>query len=97
MLASFEAVQKIMLPSLRAERAASYSPFLPIHPHTGIVMQVAIDEIDAAKALIAWRDPDTGERFESRSPAAIASCNGSPTGRCAGMRSASTTKCPART
>ena len=33
----------IMLPSLREERAATYSPFLPIHPETGIVMQVPID------------------------------------------------------
>jgi lysyl-tRNA synthetase class 1 len=65
MLARYEAVQKIMLPSLRAERAASYAPFLPIHPNTGIVMQVALDEIDAARGLVAWRDPDTGERFET--------------------------------
>src|SRR5687768_9559553 len=34
-LQRFEAVTKIMLPSLREERAQSYSPFLPIHPHTG--------------------------------------------------------------
>ena len=32
-----------------------------------------------------------------RSPAARASCSGRPTGRCAGTRSASTTRCPART
>ena len=29
-----------MLPSLREERAQTYSPFLPIHPRTGIVLQV---------------------------------------------------------
>ena len=55
---------KIMLPSLREERAQSYSPFLPIHPKTGIVMQVPA-EPDAAKGTIAWSDPDTGERFET--------------------------------
>ena len=65
MLARYEAVQAIMLPSLRAERAASYAPFLPIHPHTGIVMQVPLDEIDVARGLVAWRDPETGERFET--------------------------------
>ncbi|MBX9757443.1 MAG: lysine--tRNA ligase [Beijerinckiaceae bacterium] len=65
MLARFDAVQKIMLPSLREERAASYSPFLPIHPRTGIVMQVAVDEMDVAAGTIVWRDPDTGERFET--------------------------------
>src|SRR6476620_10459336 len=39
-LQRFDAVMKIMLPSLREERAQSYSPFLPIHPRSGIVMQV---------------------------------------------------------
>jgi len=65
MLARYEAVQAIMLPSLRAERAASYAPFLPIHPHTGVVMQVPLDEIDSARGLVVWRDPETGERFET--------------------------------
>ncbi|MGO8738188.1 lysine--tRNA ligase [Rhodoblastus sp.] len=65
MLARYDAVQKIMLPSLRAERAASYAPFLPIHPRSGIVMQVPLEEIDGARGLVAWRDPDTGERFET--------------------------------
>ena len=31
----YDAVMAIMLPSLRAERSASYSPFLPLHPVTG--------------------------------------------------------------
>jgi lysyl-tRNA synthetase class 1 len=65
MLARYEAVQAIMLPSLRAERAASYAPFLPIHPRTGIVMQAPLDEIDSTRGLVAWRDPETGERFET--------------------------------
>ncbi len=39
MLNCFDEVQAIMLPSLREERAATYSPFLPIHPRTGVVMQ----------------------------------------------------------
>ena len=34
MLRRFDAIQEIMLPSLREERAATYSPFLPIHPVT---------------------------------------------------------------
>jgi lysyl-tRNA synthetase class 1 len=65
MLARFEAVQKIMLPSLREERAATYSPFLPIHPRTGIVMQVPLLAHDAAAGTIRWRDPDTGKAFET--------------------------------
>ncbi len=65
MLERIEAVQAIMLPSLREERAATYSPFLPIHPRTGVVMQVPLDGADAAAGTIAWRDPANGERFET--------------------------------
>ena len=32
MLERYDAIMAIMLPSLREERAQSYSPFLPIHP-----------------------------------------------------------------
>src|ERR1043165_8567450 len=64
-LQHFDAVMNIMLPSLREERAQSYSPFLPIHPKTGIVMQVPA-EPNAAQGTIAWSDPDTGERFETK-------------------------------
>ena len=65
MLARFEDVQAIMLPSLRAERASTYSPFLPIHPKTGIVMQVPIESMDPKAGTIVWRDPDTNEAFET--------------------------------
>src|ERR1700744_3509415 len=34
MLDCFDEGQAVMLPSLRSERAATYSPFLPIHPRT---------------------------------------------------------------
>ena len=96
MLERFDEVQAVMLPSLRAERAATYSPFLPIHPRTGIVMQVPVFAHDAKAGTIRWRDPETGEAFETPVTGAKASCSGSPTGRCAGTRSASITKWPAR-
>jgi lysyl-tRNA synthetase class 1 len=63
-LQRFDAVMKIMLPSLREERASTYSPFLPIHPKTGVVMQVPA-EPNAARGTIAWSDPDSGEKFET--------------------------------
>ena len=63
LLARYEAVMAIMLPSFRQERAATYSPFLPIHPHTGIVMQVPIDAADAQAGTITWHDPETNESF----------------------------------
>ena len=65
MLERFDEIMAVMLPSLRAERAQSYSPFLPIHPVTGVVMQVPVDEIDRKKGLIVWRDPASGERYET--------------------------------
>jgi lysyl-tRNA synthetase, class I len=62
-LERFDEVMKIMLPSLREERAATYSPFLPISPKTGLVLQVPIIGRDVERAAITWDDPDTGERM----------------------------------
>ncbi|MEH3116874.1 MAG: lysine--tRNA ligase [Methylorubrum populi] len=64
-LERYDAVMAIMLPSLRAERSASYSPFLPVHPVTGHVMQVAIDAVRPSSGTIVWRDPATGEAYET--------------------------------
>jgi lysyl-tRNA synthetase class 1 len=61
-LARFDRVMAIMLPSLREERAQTYSPFLPISPRSGIVLQVPILEHDAGAGTITYRDPDSGER-----------------------------------
>ena len=41
MLERLDKVMAIMLPSLREERAATYSPFLPICPRTGVVLLCA--------------------------------------------------------
>jgi lysyl-tRNA synthetase, class I len=65
MLERFDEVQAIMLPSLREERAATYSPFLPIHPQTGVVMQAPVLGHDAKAGTIRWRDPETDEIFET--------------------------------
>jgi lysyl-tRNA synthetase, class I len=64
-LERYDAVMAIMLPSLREERQQTYSPFLPLHPETGEVMQVPIDEVRPDAGTIVWRDPATGERFET--------------------------------
>src|SRR5688500_1758354 len=58
-LARIDKVVAIMLPSLREERAATYSPFLPINPRTGIVLQVPILAHDAKAGTITYQDPDT--------------------------------------
>ena len=65
MLDRFDEVQAVMLPSLREERAATYSPFLPIHPRTGVVMQAPVLERDLSAGAIRWHDPATGEEFET--------------------------------
>jgi lysyl-tRNA synthetase, class I len=46
----------IMLPTLRKERAATYSPVLPISEKSGIVLQVPITVVDAEAGLIAFED-----------------------------------------
>lgn len=65
MLERYDAILKIMVASLREERAATYSPFLPIHPRTRVVMQVPVDEVKLDAGSIVWRDPETCERFET--------------------------------
>ena len=62
-LAHLEKVMAIMLPSLREERAQTYSPFLPIDPRSGIVLQVPILAHDAARGTITYEEPQSQERF----------------------------------
>jgi len=62
-LERFDAIQKIMLPSLGEERRATYSPFLPISPRTGKVLQVPTLERNVSKGTIVFRDED-GELTE---------------------------------
>jgi lysyl-tRNA synthetase class 1 len=62
-LQNYEAVMAIMLPSLREERASTYSPFLPLCPRTGIVLQVPILDHDVKAGTITYEDPETKERM----------------------------------
>jgi lysyl-tRNA synthetase class 1 len=62
-LEKIDQVMAIMLPSLREERAASYSPFLPICPRTGVVLQVPIVAHDAKSGTVSYDDPETHERI----------------------------------
>ena len=57
-LTQYQAILDIMLPTLRAERAATYSPVLPISPATGRVLQVPVEVVDAAAGLIRFTDED---------------------------------------
>ena len=61
-LRRFDAIQAIMLPTLRAERRATYSPILPVSPTTGVVLQVPVEVVDAETGMIAF--DDGGRRIE---------------------------------
>ena len=61
-LRNFDAIMGVMLPTLRAERAATYSPILPISLKSGVVLQVPVEVIDAEAGTIAF--DDEGERVE---------------------------------
>ena len=65
MLEVHDRVRDVILPTLGPDRRATYSPFLPIHPRTGVVMQVPMEETRPAAGTVVWRDPEGGERFES--------------------------------
>ncbi len=62
-LERFDAIQKVMLPTLGEERRATYSPFLPISPSTGKVLQVPTLERNVEKGTIVFEDED-GSRVE---------------------------------
>jgi lysyl-tRNA synthetase class 1 len=55
-LENYEKVRDIVLPTLGAERRATYSPFLPISPVSGIVLQVPILEWNKQAGTIVFED-----------------------------------------
>ena len=64
MLERFDKVMDIMLPTLGEERRASYSPFLPISPTSGRVLQVPTLERNVDKGTIVFEDED-GTKVET--------------------------------
>ena len=57
-LRHFDAIQAIMLPTLREERRKTYSPVLPVSPKTGHVLQVPIAVVDAENGIVRFEDMD---------------------------------------
>ena len=57
-LANYDAVMEVMLPTLGEERQQTYSPFLPISPKTGQVLQVPVVDRNVAAGTIFYKDPD---------------------------------------
>ena len=65
MLAVYDEVMEIMLPSLGGERQETYSPFLPISEVNGNVLQVPVVERNAKAGTIVYVDPADGQRHET--------------------------------
>ncbi|GAB6052640.1 lysine--tRNA ligase [Magnetospira thiophila] len=65
MLNNYDAVINAVLPTLGAERQATYSPFLPLCPRTGVVLQVPILHRDPQAGTIVYADPETGASVET--------------------------------
>jgi lysyl-tRNA synthetase class 1 len=61
-LRHYDQIMDVMIPTLRAERAATYSPVLPISPTSGIVLQVPVEVVDAEAGII--RFDDDGQTIE---------------------------------
>lgn len=55
-LRNYQAIMDIMLPTLRAERAATYSPVLPVSPTSGVVLQVPLTVVDVDSGLVSFED-----------------------------------------
>jgi lysyl-tRNA synthetase class 1 len=62
-LECYDEIMAVMLPSLREERAQTYSPFLPLCPKTGRVLQVPVIAHDAKAGTIVYQDED-GSKIE---------------------------------
>ncbi|MEE9589190.1 MAG: lysine--tRNA ligase [Hyphomicrobiaceae bacterium] len=65
MLAVYDDVMAIILPTIGPERQKTYSPFLPICPRTGRVLQVPVVERKLDVGAIVYRDPETDELVET--------------------------------
>jgi len=60
MLAVYDQIMDIILPTLGRERQATYSPFLPVCQRTGKVLQVPMIARDPAAGTVTYADPETG-------------------------------------
>jgi lysyl-tRNA synthetase class 1 len=57
-LAHYDEIMAVMLPTLGEERQQSYSPFLPLSPKSGRVLQVPILEVKRDPGSVVFRDED---------------------------------------
>ena len=60
-LANYDKVMAVMLPTLGEERQQTYSPFLPVSPRSGKVLLAKVVRHDAAKGTITYIEEDGSE------------------------------------
>jgi len=63
-LERYDEVTRVILPTLGPERRATYSPFLPVCPRTGRVLQVPVLERRLDAGSVVFRDEETGRLVE---------------------------------
>ena len=64
-LANYDAIMDIMLPTLGPERRKTYSPFFPICPHSGQVLQAKVIATHADRDAFTYLHPESGAETES--------------------------------
>ena len=74
MLEVYDKVMDIILPTLGEERRKTYSPFLPVCPRTGRVLQVPMIERHPAKGTVVYIDPETGGKVETKVTGGAVKC-----------------------
>ena len=62
-LENYEGIMNIIIPTLGKERQQTYSPFLPICPDTGHVLEIPVLEIDKEKSKIIF--DNKGKKLEA--------------------------------
>ena len=55
-LKNYEGIMNIILPTLGKERQKTYSPFLPICPNSGQVLEIPVKNIDTKNSKIIFED-----------------------------------------
>ena len=59
----YEEIMNIILPTLRAERRKTYSPFLPICPKTGKVLEIPLLKMEKKTGIVTF--DNNGEKLET--------------------------------
>ena len=62
-LEKYDEIMNIILPTLREERRKTYSPFLPVCPKTGLVLEIPLVEKDQSSGKVIF--DNNGEKIET--------------------------------